>query len=164
MVWLSIKFNLCLNDLLKPLAPQWVMLRFIQFLCSLAIIWLIRVAGRHAEDGKVCFSLPFVGFVGLHMAQPLMSSLSPHAWAASSPCSRQTRASCSTRRSRRAAWSTLQCQAGAEGQQSLFLYLRKETGIVRVSVLGFWWWHEEAIQDVWPSKCTVMHTSHLFSE
>lgn len=63
-----------------------------------------------------------------------------------------------------AAWSTLQCRASAKVQQILFLYLQKETGIICVSGLGFWWWHAEAIQDVWPSKCTVMHTSHLFSE
>lgn len=95
-------------------------------------------------------------WVGCGPSQPLSS---PFPWSRDFCC----RASLHPRQVW-AAWSTLQCRASAEVQQILFLYLGKETGIICVSGLGFWWWHEEAIQDVWPSKCTVMHTSHLFCQ
>jgi len=47
---LKIKLNLYLNDLFKPLAPRRVRLRFIPFLCSLDIIWLIMMAQGPAEE------------------------------------------------------------------------------------------------------------------
>lgn len=166
---LKIKFNLYLNNLFKPLAPHRVRRRFIPFLCGLAIIWLIMVARGPAEEWKIDFLSHFWFLEGYIWCGPSCPCYlpTPRVWLR---CRRATlhptrvRAAFSIRSPARAAWSTLQCRTSAKVQQILFLYLRKEIGIICASVLGFWWWHEEAIQDVWPSKCTVMHTSHLFSE
>lgn len=75
---LKIKFNLYLNNLFKPLAPHRVRLRFIPFLCSLAIIWLIMVGRGPAEEWKICFSFPFLVSGGLHLVWPFMPLLPPH--------------------------------------------------------------------------------------
>lgn len=173
---LKIKFSFYCNDLLKPLAPRWVRLRFIPFLCNLAIIWLITVTQAPAEEWRTWFSFPLMVFGGVEWDDPWGPS-QPILWlyeldvplhtplSSPLPCPRIfLLQNLPHPRQVWAAWSTLQSRPSAKVQQILILYLQKETGIICVLGLGFWWWHEEAIQDVWPSKCTAMHTSHLFSE
>lgn len=61
---LKIKFSFYWNDLFKPLAPRWVRLRFIPFLCNLAIIWLIMVTQGPAEEWRIWFSFLLMVFWG----------------------------------------------------------------------------------------------------
>lgn len=67
---LKIKFSFYCNDLLKPLAPRWVRLRFIPFLCNLAIIWLIAVTQAPAEEWRTWFSFPLMVFGGFEWDDP----------------------------------------------------------------------------------------------